>query len=507
MSRTTTPALLTVVSVIRADPLATDQHFASIERERAHASETGCQTDHVIVRCMKETSVPHAVNDVLRQACGVYVCVLFDSDCFEQGALRWACETLQHESDAGAIIGDCRLSNEQGMTTWRPAPISEVSAELIAKPLTHWFAGRCLVGPEVVFRRETALALGGFDEQRMIAFDYSLWLCMLLEGHRLQKHARAFVCRMESDKQPGPEVGDALRDVARAGLGLLSDKPQNWRADAVREHTAISIRSQALDIVEARMRLIESNSNMECGSVSCAHVGVDALLEGRQKLLKPHMVDTGRHVRSALGSAGIRGPRVAIVGCDAVTSRDPVEDWFDRGASVECVEVLDGSSAFDCVVLDGALCLQQNPEIFLDRAWRSVASNGCLVALGELGPWNDLDLYMHRLRGRMRERLLWTTDVFLDVDADEQLAHIFGAPAPVSFDTDKDATAWLRLFPGWRGCDVFRLMQEIAPASALRLARRYGSIWFHPVLPLPWIAALHVPQQDLWQVGVWQHVG
>lgn len=509
---------LTVVSVIRDRPIAVDLHFATVQSELARARDARFSVDHVVRDGVHAGDIPRVINAAMRSSEGRFVCVLLDSDCPEQGALRWVCDQIEHTGrEAVSIVGDCRLADIHGTTTWRPAPMDRISAEVIAQPLSHWLAGRCLVGPEVVFRRARALSLGGFDAHRPIAFDYSLWLRMLMAGGSFLKHTRAFVYRVESDDRAGPAIGDSLRDVARAGLSILlaesgRDSHEPWRAVAVREHEAIGIRSQAIDVIEARMRRIESGV--------CAHRHNDASVRfartffgqrsmeiGRRAQMLPHLPDVARYVRRAMRESRIVCPRVAVA-CDRSRHTPSlVGKWLPNVACVEVIEDRDMPREFDCVVLDGSLMSASDPRATLSRAWAGVSPGGCLVVLGEPGPWADLEVYLHRLRGRMRERLLWTSGVFLDVDADERLSEMFSTPASADFDADRDALLWQEALPGWRGCDMFALMHEIAPRSDVRLVRRYGSVWNHPVMPLPWIAALHVDQSNLWQIGVWQHTG
>ena len=122
-----------------------------------------------------DRGLAHALNKGIAMATGDIVGELNADDVYEPGALHAVAEAFAGNPQAAWLTGRCRIIGadgreiRRGITRYKNALLRRYSLALY---LTHNF----ISAPATFFRRETLLAIGGFDERYRISVDYDLQL-------------------------------------------------------------------------------------------------------------------------------------------------------------------------------------------------------------------------------------------------------------------------------------------------------------------------------------------
>jgi glycosyltransferase involved in cell wall biosynthesis len=137
--------------------------------------------DRVQIFSHKNVGESSTVNLGLQKARGEFILVLNADDPFLTSELvKNALETLQKDQAVVAIYPDWKVIDENGKTI-RNKILPEYSDET--------FIGRCkcLPGPGTIFRRDTALKIGGRSKNWKFVGDYDFWLRLSREGKILRQ--------------------------------------------------------------------------------------------------------------------------------------------------------------------------------------------------------------------------------------------------------------------------------------------------------------------------------
>ena len=115
-------------------------------------------------------------NRCLELSSGEYVALLHADDLYLPGFLEERVRILDQQPDVGLVFGAVQLINDHGVVTGKEAfgdevfmaPAPEFYKELLIKCV--------ILPPSVVVRRGCYEALGRFDEKRLFAIDWEMWL-------------------------------------------------------------------------------------------------------------------------------------------------------------------------------------------------------------------------------------------------------------------------------------------------------------------------------------------
>lgn len=168
------------VEVIAVDDASADETLAILESYRSRLDL------QVVARETNTANWMAGLNEGLRRGRGEYACFLQHDDYWLDGRLRAARAALAREPDAVLLLHAARFVDRDGarLGQWNcPLP-----------------AGRCLAPEEVVerllvqnfvavqapiFRRETALGVGGLDEALWYSADWDFWLKLAAAGRTI----------------------------------------------------------------------------------------------------------------------------------------------------------------------------------------------------------------------------------------------------------------------------------------------------------------------------------
>jgi glycosyltransferase involved in cell wall biosynthesis len=122
-----------------------------------------------------------ALNKGVRMATGEVVGEMNADDVYEPGALLAVGEAMAENPDAEWLTGLCRIVDEQGREIRRP--ITAYKNFFLRRFSLPLFLTQNFVSTPATFaRRDTVLALGGFNEEYRNSMDYDLWLRLARRG-------------------------------------------------------------------------------------------------------------------------------------------------------------------------------------------------------------------------------------------------------------------------------------------------------------------------------------
>jgi glycosyltransferase involved in cell wall biosynthesis len=314
-----------------------------------------------------------AINRGAAVARGDWVGWLNADDWFEPGAQSMVHE-LRRAAEAGIdlVVGRCRFVDAHGSTVYRPEPPDLGDAAELLRPLSRWFAGRCIVQPEAFVRREAFDRVGGLDVDNHFAMDHDLWLRLIERGSRARSIGGLVASQLVHDRQ---KTADNLR-VARAVLRNCERCVDRGVVSADRAVLA------ELDELRGRISRLER--------VFATRSGPEPFARGA--------AESG--LREMVGS--IRDRRGVAVAIGTEAARALRDSGWPTARIVSSQRVPSVSDAFDVVVVDcGAVAMGPASMRALHRALRP----GSLVVLGESSLAGDLNSAERSVRAALASRL------------------------------------------------------------------------------------------------------
>lgn len=136
------------------------------------------------VRSGRDGGQSAAINAGMRLARGRWAAWLNADDWYEPGALAAVADAIRREPGADVVVGRARMVDASGAVVWAPHPPEPISLGNLLRLGSVWFAGRNLVQPEVFFRRELFLRVGGLEVANAYSMDHVLWAEMAAAGAR-----------------------------------------------------------------------------------------------------------------------------------------------------------------------------------------------------------------------------------------------------------------------------------------------------------------------------------
>lgn len=116
----------------------------------------------------------HAINKGMAKATGDYLTWLNSDDWYLPGALLRMHELFVAHPEAGMVVGNGRIVNQEGKVVYDISPTPEITLE----SLYGWMSGGNFLQPASAFTRSAWEAVGQINEQIHIALDVDLWLRM-----------------------------------------------------------------------------------------------------------------------------------------------------------------------------------------------------------------------------------------------------------------------------------------------------------------------------------------
>jgi GT2 family glycosyltransferase len=165
------------VEVIAVDDASTDETRDILESYRSRLDL------QVVAREKNTKNWMAGLNEGLRRARGEYVCFLQHDDYWLDGRLKKARAALAREPDAVMLLHAARFVDRYGarLGQWNcplPSGRSLEPEEVVERLLVQNFVA--VQAP--IFRRETALAVGGLDEALWYSSDWDFWLKLAAAG-------------------------------------------------------------------------------------------------------------------------------------------------------------------------------------------------------------------------------------------------------------------------------------------------------------------------------------
>ena len=289
----------------------------------------------------------HAINRGFSRARGRWLAWLNADDEYAPSASAVFGDVLAGAFDpAEVVVGGCRFVDGAGGVVFEPRPPDLSSAADMLRPLSKWFAGRCIVQPEAAFRREAFERVGGLDEGNHLAMDHDLWLRLLGAGATFATDTRQVaIQRVHAGQKTANNLGVARQILANCDRHV-ADHPD-----------AGSQCSAELERLRGR---IES---------------VDRVLRSREG---PAMVARDAVVDSlVVALASIRGSgRGALVFGDSAYRAVRAAGWDPAGV-VRGAGDLSRGGGFDVVVVDCSSGASSGGAA--ERMLGAVGAGGCLV--------------------------------------------------------------------------------------------------------------------------------
>ncbi len=204
---TSSPTLSVVTPVLNGERFI-DACLASVQRLAQalpgaveHIIVDGGSTDGTLERAVEAWRSPaspvtlvlegpdrgqsHAINRGFARATGRWFAWLNADDIYTPTSADLVGRLASADAiDADVVIGRCEFVSESGRVVFAPKPPDLSSVADLLRPLSRWFAGRCIVQPEAFIRRDAFAAAGGLDESNHLAMDHDLWLRLMACGAR-----------------------------------------------------------------------------------------------------------------------------------------------------------------------------------------------------------------------------------------------------------------------------------------------------------------------------------
>ncbi|HXH44031.1 MAG TPA: glycosyltransferase family 2 protein [Bradyrhizobium sp.] len=131
-----------------------------------------------VVRSARDTGQANGLNRAFAEMGGDIIGYINSDDCLVDGAATAVLDAFRRHPDADMVFGGVDWIDENGNVTGHHRG-QIYSFEDALNIYEVWWRKKQWVQPEVFFRRSLYEAVGGFDEEFSLAFDFDFWLRML----------------------------------------------------------------------------------------------------------------------------------------------------------------------------------------------------------------------------------------------------------------------------------------------------------------------------------------
>ncbi|MCH9058799.1 MAG: hypothetical protein IIB55_09250 [Planctomycetes bacterium] len=111
--------------------------------------------------------------------------------------------------------------------------------------------------------------------------------------------------------------------------------------------------------------------------------------------------------------------------------------------------------------------------------------------------------YLDSLQKHLSNHLSTNTELRLHPDADAYLERVAADAEKAGLSSRDAARVWLAAHPSCRGTAVESIVNSLQPRAEVLMSRRWGSYWFHPLTPFPFVPGEGVRQEDTRLTGAW----
>lgn len=440
-----------------------------------------------------------AINAGFEVARGDFGAWLNADDWYEPGSLRVVVEHLARSDAPDVLIGRCTMVNGRGVVVWAPRPPEPLTTASLLKLKSNWFNGAMICQPEAFFRLDAFRAVGGLDESDHYAMDHRLWVDFALRGARF-KAVDHPIARMLV--HPGQKSADN-RAVVRALLDTTAHvlaRPEvlgKQHAAVQREVDSMRHKLACADAISKRWEAWRRRGNstttdMAADDLSAARnaasLGPGSIRNEVDQFSRPHGV---RLLRKAFSLTRVRSPRCMSEGVPRDWSGDALGRRRRRrivAADEEC----------DLVILNRP----PNPDM-IERSWAELRPGGYFIVVAVPAPAERLDDYLVGLETLLDRHLSTNDDLILHPEADSYVEQILAEHISLEQSAgDRAAEIWLASDPWIPGLDLLARMEGLGAEAIEEI--QYGSTWFHPIAPFPFVPLDGVRQVDMWQAGIWR---
>lgn len=480
----------------------------SVEVIRAHAAAHPSLVTHWSSQADQGQS--DAINRGMALARGRYAAWLNADDWYEPGGVAAVLSALRREDAPDVVVGRCRFVNEDGRVEMEPRPPMPVSLAALLSLRSRWFAGECLVQPEVFFQLDVFRRLGGLNTANHYTMDHELWCRMVLAGARFA-HVDALVA------SAGVHEGQKTRNNREVARSML-----RYALPMSREHGAI-LGTEATR-VRAELEGIQNKLLIADEVIRWWQRWMDAPDSSRQAMpreLQPRLPEgsddaCSRSLRAAARALRWRRRlRIGFVECDTrivtdvsrrlkrrrmevhiaggsrpllAESAAALRPILSTRSEVATHHGLLGAGRMDLIVTQLLSSRVDAPASVVGDLWSRLAPGGVLLQLDDPMLSAAMRRYIGFLTMRLGDSITHDNDVLLHEDVDGVLHRIARQPQPVP--------------PG------MLMLSEIVPMLS-RAARclhesKFGTPENHPLTPFAVLGPPEMAAITTWASSAWQ---
>lgn len=488
------------------------------------------------------------VSAAIREAPGRFVLHVPATERVFEQFLAAAVERLSRDDAPDVLAGASRWIDESGATVFEARPPEPFSLGELLRLRTRWFDGRCVLAAGTVVRanlepaqRPSSMEIGtgafgvlvgaAVVGARMQSIDLTAAEALVPsirpdDANLRTVRAMLPVCRWAlaaGASRLGEDAGAARDEVASVAeraefvevvcerwnpplvTPSFRDKDQHGSPAAYAElvaETGDGWLDQACAMALPHLRLAAEAARQELPRLRRARVlwvcrsggaGAAAFLSalGLRRIEATVLVQGERMRERAERRLGAHRSWSRTIRCIAA------EDWADpslHGGTNRKSDPVAGP--FDLIACENVLTTSPRPEEQL-RRWASLlAPRGMLMLAGEPREPRVLAPYMRALTRRLCDQVTLRTKMRLDPEADAHLSAI-------RREEDRAPGLWASAHPFPRGVDAPAIIAGLGGFDPV-MRRSYGSLWFHPLTPFPFVEGTGVEQDDAWTVGLWR---
>ena len=190
-----------------------DNSIAIAEKFRSSVDE---------IRVEKDSGQANGLNRAFARMGGDIVGYINSDDCLTGGAAQVICEAFDRHPKAGIVFGGVDWIDTDGRVIGRHHG-EILRLEHMLDIYAYWWNRKQWAQPEVFFRRSLYEAVGGFDENFTLAFDFDFWIRILRLRPLVISVPQTLVRFRRHDQQRSTDFERANSEICRAVSRELKD--------------------------------------------------------------------------------------------------------------------------------------------------------------------------------------------------------------------------------------------------------------------------------------------
>jgi glycosyltransferase involved in cell wall biosynthesis len=190
-----------------------DNSIAIAEKFRSSVDE---------IRVENDSGQANGLNRAFARMGGDIVGYINSDDCLTGGAAQVICEAFDRHPKAGIVFGGVDWIDTDGRVIGRHHG-EILRLEHMLDIYAYWWNRKQWAQPEVFFRRSLYEAVGGFDENFTLAFDFDFWIRILRLRPLVISVPQTLVRFRRHDQQRSTDFERANSEICRAVSRELKD--------------------------------------------------------------------------------------------------------------------------------------------------------------------------------------------------------------------------------------------------------------------------------------------